>query len=156
MVCTSIRQSVRALFFPISIASSSLTLADYISSPRDIAREAYEDAYTFLQTELRANDKAKSIILEDFTSIEDIRAVVEQAKTHYETSSHKIKGVLKWLGRFSARVMYYGQVLDVLAQHHPEYVSLAWGAVKFIFMVRPSAPSSLCQILLSYHLSDER
>jgi hypothetical protein len=32
--------------------------------------------------------------------------------------------------------MYYGQVLDMLAQHHPEYVSLAWGTLKFILMVR--------------------
>jgi len=26
--------------------------------------------------------------------------------------------------------------MDVLVQHHPEYVSLAWGAMKFIFGVR--------------------
>lgn len=32
--------------------------------------------------------------------------------------------------------MYYGGVLDALSQHHPEYVALAWGAVKFVLMVR--------------------
>lgn len=33
-------------------------------------------------------------------------------------------------------MLYYGAALDILAQHHPEYVSLAWGTIKFIFIVR--------------------
>jgi len=32
--------------------------------------------------------------------------------------------------------MYYGKVLDMLAQHHPEYVALAWGTVKLVLTVR--------------------
>ncbi|KAG0127760.1 hypothetical protein HOY82DRAFT_580469 [Tuber indicum] len=28
----------------------------------------------------------------------------------------------KWLEFFSARVIYYGKILDVIAQHHPEYI----------------------------------
>ena len=31
--------------------------------------------------------------------------------------------------------MYYGKVLDMLAQHHPEYVALAWGTVKLVLTV---------------------
>jgi hypothetical protein len=34
--------------------------------------------------------------------------------------------------------MYYGKVFDTLAQHHPEYVALAWGAVKLVLMVSKS------------------
>ncbi|KAH7125898.1 hypothetical protein EDB81DRAFT_201955 [Dactylonectria macrodidyma] len=30
--------------------------------------------------------------------------------------------------------MFYGQILDVIAQHHPEYVSLAWGTIKFLLV----------------------
>ncbi|KAF4451241.1 hypothetical protein FALBO_16362 [Fusarium albosuccineum] len=30
--------------------------------------------------------------------------------------------------------MFYGQILDVLVQHHPEYVSLVWGAFKFLLL----------------------
>lgn len=26
-------------------------------------------------------------------------------------------------------------IFDVFAQHHPEYVSLAWGTMKFLFIV---------------------
>lgn len=35
----------------------------------------------------------------------------------------------------SQRLLYYGNIMDVLVQHHPEYVSLVWGAMKFIFGV---------------------
>lgn len=31
--------------------------------------------------------------------------------------------------------MYYSPVFDMLTQHHPEYVALAWGSVKFVLMV---------------------
>jgi len=34
--------------------------------------------------------------------------------------------------------MYYAQIMDVMSQHHPEYVSLVWGLLKFIFVVRLS------------------
>lgn len=35
----------------------------------------------------------------------------------------------------SRLMVHYSNVLDVLVQHHPEYVSLAWGALKFVFVV---------------------
>ena len=37
--------------------------------------------------------------------------------------------------RISSWVMFYSQVLDVLSQHHPEYLALAWGATRFVLMV---------------------
>ncbi|KUJ08922.1 uncharacterized protein LY89DRAFT_657937, partial [Mollisia scopiformis] len=40
----------------------------------------------------------------------------------------------KWLEVFSGKVVYYGTVMDVLVQQYPQYVSLAWGAMKFLFM----------------------
>lgn len=30
-------------------------------------------------------------------------------------------------------------IFDVYAQHHPEYVSLAWGTMKFLFIVSLSS-----------------
>lgn len=67
-------------------------------------------------------------------SIDSILALVENTKTRYQ-GTHEKKKVLKWLRRLSTRVCYYGQVLDVLAQHHPEYVALAWGTLKFVLTV---------------------
>jgi hypothetical protein len=107
---------------------------------RDIAQEAYADAMEYLKKELDGNDKARRW-LEAQTSVIDIRALVEKAKATYEAKSAKRKGVHKWLNRFSSRITYYGQVLDMLAQHHPEYVALAWGAVKFVLIVRTTPPT---------------
>lgn len=54
-------------------------------------------------------------------------------KREYESSrNQKLK---KWLARVSSRLMHYSNIFDVLAQHHPEYVALAWGAMKFLFVV---------------------
>lgn len=41
----------------------------------------------------------------------------------------------KWLQKFSRRVTHYSNILDVFVQHHPEYVALVWGAMKFLFLV---------------------
>jgi hypothetical protein len=35
----------------------------------------------------------------------------------------------------SEKIVHYGNVFDVLAQQHPEYVSLAWGTFKLLFIV---------------------
>ena len=67
--------------------------------------------------------------------MEDAMTAVEAARSVYEKRSRKGKP-REWLLAFSSRVMHYKGVMDTLAQHHPEYVSLAWGAMKFLFMVR--------------------
>jgi len=103
---------------------------------RDIAQEAYDDAVEYLKKELRGNDNAHQL-LQAGTSIHDVRDIVERVEVKYRESSNKGKGVRYWLRRFSATTMYYGNVLDMLAQHHPEYVALAWGTVKFVLTVRP-------------------
>ena len=55
-------------------------------------------------------------------SVQDVFTMVETAKTES-------------LERLSSRIMYYGKVMDTLAQHHPEYVALVWGAMKLILTV---------------------
>ena len=69
--------------------------------------------------------------------MKDVQQAALEAKLRYDTV-HKGKKVGRWLASFSSRVCYYGNIMDVLVQHHPEYVSLAWGAMKFLFVVRDS------------------
>jgi hypothetical protein len=61
--------------------------------------------------------------------------VVETAKRKYDEKCKDHTGMRQSLEKISSRIMYYGKVLDVLAQHHPEYVALVWGAVKFVLVV---------------------
>lgn len=66
--------------------------------------------------------------------MQDVIAAVESAKVEYEMKSRKGK-IREHLVAFSSRVMYYGSIMDSLSQHHPEYVALAWGTMKFLFVV---------------------
>lgn len=67
--------------------------------------------------------------------LQDVVDDVAKAQAQYKDKRGESK-FQKRLTSFSKRVAYYGQVLDVMVQHHPEYVSLAWGTMKLVFGVR--------------------
>lgn len=94
------------------------------------AIELYKKAYP--------NNKTTLSKLQGKYKIGDVVDAVAAAKEKYDQRTKDSKA-RKWLSYFSSQVTYYGQVLDVLAQHHPEYVSLAWGTMKFVFIVSASA-----------------
>lgn len=102
----------------------------------DVAQEAYRDAVEYLERELKGKTETIAWIGSK-SSLDEIRAEAEQVETQYLTASAAKKSVLSCMRKISAWIMFYGQVLDVLAQHHPEYVSLAWGAAKFLLLVSP-------------------
>lgn len=68
-------------------------------------------------------------------ALNDVQRIVKSSQDTYESQREGHKAT-KWLSRLSSRVCHYGRILDVLVQHHPEYVSLAWGALKLLFVVR--------------------
>jgi len=67
------------------------------------------------------------------TSLQDVECIVRAAQAKYKSS--KTAKARKWLNCVAGRLMHYSNIFDVLVQHHPEYVSLAWGAMKFMFVV---------------------
>jgi len=85
--------------------------------------------------EVRNKDAIQQLV-EDKTTIQEVRSVIEKAKSKYESASEDTNA-RRWLRTFSTRVIYYSPVFDMLSQHHPEYVALAWGSVKFVLMVSP-------------------
>lgn len=96
---------------------------------------AFEDGVKTFQE--MTKDSRKQIlareILDSYT-MQDVLDVVQKASTHYHRGRSQSR-VREYLSAFSHRVMHYGSVLDVLVQHHPEYTSLAWGAMKIVFGV---------------------
>jgi len=69
--------------------------------------------------------------------MQDLEVIVATAKSNYDSSRSDQK-CSKWLAKISDRICFYGKIMDVLSQHHPEYVSLAWGAMKLMFIVSPN------------------
>jgi hypothetical protein len=78
-------------------------------------------------------DKRKVDFANQSTSLQDLEDTVKTARDNYVSSRNAKVG--KWLERFSSRLIHYGNIFDILSQHHPEYVALAWGAMKFLFVV---------------------
>ncbi|KAJ8106817.1 hypothetical protein OPT61_g9289 [Boeremia exigua] len=95
------------------------------------AAEIYKRAAIYFSKEL-TQDERKSNMAQQTASLRDLELIVETARKGYESSRHQKPK--KWLTRLFSRLMYYGNIFDVLAQHHPEYVALAWGAMKFLFV----------------------
>jgi hypothetical protein len=85
---------------------------------------------------VRADHPSSSITtqwLKGAHTITDVEDEVRKAKLKYEA---KPKGwCRRWLGELSLGIMHYASILDVLVQQHPEYVSLAWGTTKLLFVV---------------------
>ena len=102
------------------------------STTGNIAAESYKLATLHFGSEL-TQDKRKVDFAERSTTLQGLEDVVKTARDNYASSRNK--KAAKWLERFSSRIIHYGNFFDVLSQHHPEYVALAWGAMKFLFVV---------------------
>jgi hypothetical protein len=98
--------------------------------------DAFDDAKAKFGKDL-TQDGRKIKLVDSQRSLEDVYELVNNAMSIYHSSQthSKAKG---WLRKFSSKVKIYGDILDVFVQHHPEYVSLIWGAMKLLFTV--SAP----------------
>ncbi|PQE06103.1 Nacht domain protein [Rutstroemia sp. NJR-2017a BBW] len=97
-----------------------------------LADESYNNAVKHFGEKL-TRDECKRIWLNDKHTIEDVQQAIEDAKTAYEAKGKDSKTYLL-IQKFSSRVLHYADIFDTLAQHHPEYVSLVWGAIKFVFV----------------------
>ncbi|KAF5013873.1 hypothetical protein FDECE_154 [Fusarium decemcellulare] len=64
--------------------------------------------------------------------IEDVVETLKDSERKYRRQGDS--KAFKWTTRLSSKILFYGQILDVISQHHPEYVALAWGMVKFLLM----------------------
>ncbi|KAL3423911.1 hypothetical protein PVAG01_05658 [Phlyctema vagabunda] len=108
---------------------------DARSNGLEPARQAYQDSLREFRKHLLPDDKTTTTVwLQDdaATTITDVHEAVIIAKHRYEVKSPRSRA-RKWLASCSSRLKYYAVIMDTLAQHHPEYVSLAWGAFKFLF-----------------------
>ncbi|KAK7921481.1 hypothetical protein PG985_009503 [Apiospora marii] len=116
---------------------SIITMVDEVL--HRILNEAFRDAKLKFKKEL-THDHRKIDLVESKKCCQEVHDMAMAAMNQY-SSSHSQSKVKLWLYSFAQKVTYYGGVLDVFVQHHPEYVALAWGAMKVLFTV--SWPSYL-------------
>ena len=102
------------------------------SSSANPAEDAFKEALAVFQLDPRTCARFDRV--QQLQSLNDLEIILNEARSKYE-QQHEDKKIAKWLSQLSSRICHYGQIFDVLVQHHPEYVSLAWGAMKFLFVV---------------------
>jgi hypothetical protein len=107
------------------------------SDPRE--EEIFKETLTAFKFEL-SNDKTKSQWITDSRhgSLKEVLASVLDARKKYEARKGE-SAVREILVELSEKIHFYGVIMDVIVQHHPEYTSLAWGAMKVLFVVRLSS-----------------
>lgn len=121
-----------------------LMLTYFTSNPFTPAQEAFQEALEIFKETL-TKDPAKRRLADDLlatSTLGDVLNLVLDAKKRYDDTASQSR-IREGLNAFSQRLLYYGNIMDVLVQHHPEYVSLAWGAMKFIFGVGTDANKPL-------------
>ncbi|KAF1998907.1 hypothetical protein P154DRAFT_621387 [Amniculicola lignicola CBS 123094] len=100
---------------------------------KDPATTAFEECLEIFKQKLTADPK-KRLRIDSLKAakLQDVIDEVVKAQDQYE-AKHQDSKTKKCIIAFSKRVHYYGKIMDVMVQHHPEYVSLAWGAMKIVF-----------------------
>ncbi|KAI1374768.1 hypothetical protein F4677DRAFT_447034 [Hypoxylon crocopeplum] len=99
-----------------------------------LADELFQDTLVAFKTEL-SKDETKLQWIEDskLGSLTEVLASVVDARLQYEERKGG-SATRRTLVELSEKIHHYGSIMDIMVQHHPEYVSLAWGAMKVLFV----------------------
>jgi hypothetical protein len=97
------------------------------------AEEAFQAAVKRF-TEDRDQRKDVGRIMHNATSLQDVQEIVKKSIDEYKKKRKHPKAI-KWLQKSAKSIDYYSKVFDVFVPRNPEYVSLAWGAMKFLLTV---------------------
>ena len=97
------------------------------------AQQAFQEGLNRFSSDL-TSDRKKVELSEGFSRIQEIQYLAQKSFAKY-SDEKRFPKAKKWIQRFTAKISHYGNIMDVLVQHHPEYVALAWGAMKLLLVV---------------------
>ncbi|TPX09080.1 uncharacterized protein E0L32_001658 [Thyridium curvatum] len=120
---------------------------------KELFTEVFREAMQAFQSELsKDSTKVQWLYNSRLDSLEEVLSATVNAQAQYESQKDK-STMRRTLVDLSKKIHYYGKVLDVMVQHHPEYVSLVWGAMKVLFVgvvnhqnLLSTLAGALCQI----------
>ncbi|KAI0892964.1 hypothetical protein F4806DRAFT_477743 [Annulohypoxylon nitens] len=104
------------------------------TDPFELSQKAFREGSVIFKESLTKDPKKQDVadrLLSNCT-LDDVIKTITDARDKYESSHAKSK-FREVLTGISRRIVHYGQIMDVLVQQHPEYISLVWGAMKLIF-----------------------
>ncbi|KAK0639832.1 hypothetical protein B0T16DRAFT_248703 [Cercophora newfieldiana] len=92
----------------------------------------YQDAVKLFSSDM-TSDLNKIAFVNSSACLQDIQNAMKGALESYQGRPAR-RATVVWLSKAASHIQFYGRVFDVMAQHHPEYLALGWGAVKFFLM----------------------
>ncbi|KEZ40094.1 hypothetical protein SAPIO_CDS9108 [Scedosporium apiospermum] len=90
-------------------------------------------------------DPRKIELAKKVTTIQDIQTLVNDVFAKY-SDERKFPRTRKWMMRIISKIHHYGNIMDVMVQHHPEYVALGWGAMKMVLVSAQNHEATICAI----------
>ncbi|KAE8441311.1 hypothetical protein EG329_005506 [Mollisiaceae sp. DMI_Dod_QoI] len=109
-----------------------------------ILEDVFAEAKQIFEDALCENEYDKTWITSR-ASIKDVIQAVQDAQDTYHAKLNS--KAWKWLALFSSRVQYYSPILDAMAQNLPAYASLAWGAMRVLFVSVANHEESVHQLV---------
>ncbi|KAK4175537.1 hypothetical protein QBC36DRAFT_331347 [Triangularia setosa] len=110
----------------------------------DPATDAFQDAIIIFSNEL-TKDKAKRDLISRSDGFEDLQKTLTDVQHKYESARAKSRP-REYLNKFSSLLCHYDNMMKCLIQHNPEYVSLAWGAMKLLFVAFVNHENAVCTL----------
>ncbi|KAK8064656.1 hypothetical protein PG994_007294 [Apiospora phragmitis] len=110
--------------------------SDDVVDEYTVAQEVYQEGFIIFASEL-TSDPSKVHEAQNSPTLPAVRKAVLQAQSTY-LANKKNQKIKDRLGKLASLLSHYGNIIEVFAQHHPEYVALAWGAIKMllVFLIR--------------------
>ncbi|KAI0114169.1 hypothetical protein F4776DRAFT_638432 [Hypoxylon sp. NC0597] len=85
-----------------------------------------------------ASQQQRELIDHQNVKLEEVRKIAEEIQSNSDkrNSEKKLRSMVNnGLRKFCETSLYYSSIMDTLIQHNPEWIILAWGAVKFMLMI---------------------
>ncbi|KAK1536079.1 hypothetical protein CPAR01_09621 [Colletotrichum paranaense] len=87
---------------------------------------------------IAASREKREIVIKDGCKLQDVLAqanALQEARSTNKDDKSLNSSIQAGLQQFCKSTLHYAAVMDTLAQHHPEWVSLAWGTMKLLLMI---------------------
>ncbi|KAI2788324.1 hypothetical protein POX_e06338 [Penicillium oxalicum] len=96
------------------------------------AEIAFENARKKFEADgTRDSRKKDQLRMLNVATMDDLLHAVKDAQENFR-QNRTGSAYGRYMNQLAEKIHYYGNIMDVLVQHHPEFTSLAWGAMKLL------------------------
>ncbi len=104
-------------------------------------KEVFEQARELYLSQRGGRKKEAPHWLATTSSLNDVVEAIRSAESKYtakQESHSKVRSMVSsWWSTAAVKIVHFRDIIDTLVSSNPEYVALAWGTIKFLFMVGP-------------------